>query len=269
MRPIVTDGVAWSVCQSVSLSRSWALQKRLSWSRYRLGCAVGWIKGTIIRWGTDSPTRRGNEGKSGCPFVKYRDSLPWVAQKRLNRSSSRFGFGLGWAQGSMYYAGCTLPDNGTTWRIPVNRPRAAAMRPVVRFLWPLVLHRVPCMSSQASTSSSSVRCKACRPCRLEICSVDSRASWSVLKLHWYTRWVWVLTTTHEDCYAQRSWPALKWFKADDRRRDRWEPGAVGSVTSAWSRDHPSRRLGSWHWEREHAWRWGQSLACLTLSAILK
>ena len=33
MRPIATDGVAWSVCVSVCRSRSWALQKRLNRSR--------------------------------------------------------------------------------------------------------------------------------------------------------------------------------------------------------------------------------------------
>jgi len=42
MRPIVTDGVAWSV-ETVGLSRSWALQKRRNWSRCRLGCGLGWV----------------------------------------------------------------------------------------------------------------------------------------------------------------------------------------------------------------------------------
>jgi len=46
MQTIVTDGLAWSVCQSVSnvsvgLSRSWTVQKRLNWLigclRYGLG----------------------------------------------------------------------------------------------------------------------------------------------------------------------------------------------------------------------------------------
>ena len=37
-----------------------------------------------------------------------------------------FGIGLGWAQGSI--AGVRT---GATWRIPLNRPCAAAMRPVV------------------------------------------------------------------------------------------------------------------------------------------
>ena len=31
------------VCLSVCLSRSWALQKRLNWSRCYLGCGLGWL----------------------------------------------------------------------------------------------------------------------------------------------------------------------------------------------------------------------------------
>jgi len=41
MRPIVAGGVAWSVGLSVGLTRSWTLQKRLKWSRCRLGCGLG------------------------------------------------------------------------------------------------------------------------------------------------------------------------------------------------------------------------------------
>jgi len=45
--PIVTDGVAWSVCLSVGLSLSWALQNRLNRSRCRLGCVLAWVQGTM------------------------------------------------------------------------------------------------------------------------------------------------------------------------------------------------------------------------------
>jgi len=47
MRPIVTDGVAWSVDLSVCLSRSWALQKLLNRSRCCLGCGLWWAEGTV------------------------------------------------------------------------------------------------------------------------------------------------------------------------------------------------------------------------------
>jgi len=40
MQPILTDIVAWSVDLYVSLSRSWALQLWLNWSRYRLWCGL-------------------------------------------------------------------------------------------------------------------------------------------------------------------------------------------------------------------------------------
>jgi len=38
--------VCRSVCLSVSLSRSWVLQKRLNRSRCRLGCGLAWVQGT-------------------------------------------------------------------------------------------------------------------------------------------------------------------------------------------------------------------------------
>jgi len=43
MRPIVTDWVAWSI----GLSQSWAVQRRLNRSRYRLGCGLGWTQGSM------------------------------------------------------------------------------------------------------------------------------------------------------------------------------------------------------------------------------
>jgi len=56
MRPVTTDGVAWSVCWSVGLSDtiSWAVQKWLNWSRCHLGCGCGWAQGDI-RWVSRSP----------------------------------------------------------------------------------------------------------------------------------------------------------------------------------------------------------------------
>ena len=60
------------------------------------------------------------------------------ARERLNRFRYRLGCGLGWAGESMcYIIGATCP-------IPLNRPCAAAVRPYVTLLWPLViigLHR--------------------------------------------------------------------------------------------------------------------------------
>ena len=67
--------------------------------------------------------RRSFEGKRR-PIVKYSDTLSWVVQKRLNRSSCRLECRLGWTKERWY--GVHI---GATWRIRLNRPFAAAMRP--------------------------------------------------------------------------------------------------------------------------------------------
>jgi len=52
---IVTDGVPWSVRLSVGRSVTIVtLQKWLNCLRCRLGCGLGWTRGTIIRWGPDT-----------------------------------------------------------------------------------------------------------------------------------------------------------------------------------------------------------------------
>jgi len=82
MRPIVTDGVALSVGQSVGLWRSCALQNR-------------WTDRDAV-WYVDS-----GGPKEAC--------IRWV-------------------------------HIGATWRIRLNRPCAAAMRPYVKLLGPLVIN---------------------------------------------------------------------------------------------------------------------------------
>ena len=56
MRPIATDGVAWSFC--VLWPYWWAVQKRLNRLRCRLGCGVVGPKKPCVRWGSD-PHGRG------------------------------------------------------------------------------------------------------------------------------------------------------------------------------------------------------------------
>jgi len=66
MRPIVTDGVAWSVGRSVVLSQSWVVQKRLNRSRCRSDSGLGWAQETTYYMGL-VPMRRGNfEGDVIC-----------------------------------------------------------------------------------------------------------------------------------------------------------------------------------------------------------
>jgi len=61
------------------------------------------------------------------------DTLPRAVQKWLNRSICRLGFGLGWAEGSTSSIVFAMYV-GVTWRIRLNRPFAAAIRPYVKLL---------------------------------------------------------------------------------------------------------------------------------------
>jgi len=66
--------------------------------------------------------------------------------KGLNRSICHLGSGLWWAEGStssvvfVKWRQCAHMGGliGTTWRIRLNRPSAAAMRFYVKLLWPLI-----------------------------------------------------------------------------------------------------------------------------------
>jgi len=83
-----------------------------------------------------SPMRMGNfEGAKVRLIVKYRDALPLVVQKRLNRSRCRKECGLGWTQESMCWCWYAPPGE-----YDLTRPCdcAAAIRPCVKLLWPLV-----------------------------------------------------------------------------------------------------------------------------------
>jgi len=62
MRPIATDVarsvVCLSVCLSVCWAHGWAVQKRVNWSRCRLGEWLTWFQGTCVRWGFRSLVKR-------------------------------------------------------------------------------------------------------------------------------------------------------------------------------------------------------------------
>ena len=58
----------------------------------------------------------------GRPVVRYSEALRWAVQQRLNRSRCCLGCGLGWAQRSMCYLGCTLvPPVEYDWTVCVWR----------------------------------------------------------------------------------------------------------------------------------------------------
>ena len=120
MRPIVTDGVAWSdglsVCRSVCHSREPCINDGTD------GDAV-WIvdsggpKEPSVRCWSKLPHLKGEFwGEKGQPIVKYWDSLALAVQKRLNRSRCRFGCGLGWAKGKRKH----MLDVSAHWQRMVN-----------------------------------------------------------------------------------------------------------------------------------------------------
>ena len=88
----------------------------------------------------------GKRHARACPTI-----LPWTVQKLLNRSICHLGCGLGWAElstSSIVFVRLRQPmcphrrahwqPGECDWRL--NRPYAAAMRPYVKLLWPLVTY---------------------------------------------------------------------------------------------------------------------------------
>ena len=114
----------------VTLSQSWALQKRLNRSKYRLGCELGWalLPRNYILMAVQIPKRKGGLwGEWTAQDMLGRS----IFSKRHNRGQNRYGADADW----------NVPDGvhiGATWRIRLNRPCAAAMRPYVRWRCALV-----------------------------------------------------------------------------------------------------------------------------------
>jgi len=62
-----------------------------------------WDMGSIPQWEVAIL------GVKGLPILKYGDALLWAVQKWLSQSSSRLGWGLGWAQGTILDGGPDPP----------------------------------------------------------------------------------------------------------------------------------------------------------------
>jgi len=143
MRPVVTDGVGSVVCLSVCLSVCHDSEPYTKTPLNRSTCRFVWMLTRVgsrdhVSEGVWIPNAKGQLwGGKGQPIVMYRDLLPWAVQKGLNRSRCRlrYAYGLGWAQGSIVLDGVHI---GATRRTRLNRLCAAAMRPFVKLLWPLV-----------------------------------------------------------------------------------------------------------------------------------
>ena len=85
-------------------------------------------KESCVIWASRCPNGKGQYCGKGAPVVKYRNFLPWAAQKRLNRSICHLGCGLGWAEGNTnsivfarwHHWALTGQHNGPTWRLRLN-----------------------------------------------------------------------------------------------------------------------------------------------------
>jgi len=131
-RPIVTDGVAWSVCLSVCHSRE-PCKKWLNQSRCCLGCGLILAQGTMYYMGVHIPLRRGNfEGEKWRPSCKVLGLYAMSCSKTAEPMQMSFGM-----------QACVGPkkhvlDVGAQWRHLANTI-ASAMRPLVTLLWLLVM----------------------------------------------------------------------------------------------------------------------------------
>jgi len=130
MRPIVTDRIALSVIRSVCHS-SEPCKNEKNEMPFGLRTWVGRRKHVL-----DAVQITHGKGQfwggNGSPL--YRDAMLWGVQKQLNPSRCRLGCGLQWAQWNVLCG-------SVHWRNLMNTTEpscAAAMRPVVKLLWPLV-----------------------------------------------------------------------------------------------------------------------------------
>jgi len=95
--------VCQSVCHTSEPCKNSCSDQDAAWVQ-----DLGVPKTTCIRWGSRSPTGRGNfEGQKGRPIVKHRNTLQWAVQKRLNWSRCHLGCGLGRAKESCARWGST------------------------------------------------------------------------------------------------------------------------------------------------------------------
>ena len=105
--------LAWSDCsrRGLSVCPSQKTVKPIGMP-FRLWTHVGSVN-HALNGGSDLVTRKAN-------FVKYRDTLPWAVQKRLNWSRCRLGCGLGCVKESIIR--CTLAQPGKYgWTVRVRR----------------------------------------------------------------------------------------------------------------------------------------------------
>jgi len=143
MRSIVTDRVAWSVHRSVTTVSPAKTAPPIE-MLFGLKTQVGPVNRVLD--GVQIPHNKGQFWGKRLPIVKYWNFLPWAVQKQLNQLTCCLGGGLRWDEESTCsivfarWRQCSHIGGhiGTTWRIQLNHPSAAAMQSYVKFLWPLV-----------------------------------------------------------------------------------------------------------------------------------
>ena len=128
MRPIVTDEVAWSVCQSVGLSVSHDCEPcKNGWTDRDVVWDAQWseTKTHLLDGGPDSHAEGQFWGGKGQSIEKYRDHLPWALQQTAEPIEMPF---VAWTPvGPRKH----VLDRSIHWRNLVNtmnRPCATAMR---------------------------------------------------------------------------------------------------------------------------------------------
>ena len=125
MWPIVTDGVAWSVCQSVCRSWSSALHEPIEMP-FGMWTWVG-SRNHILHGVQIGPC----DGATGEKMAGPGHGWQSIHSKVLNRGQNRYSADANWG----VLDGVHI---GATWWICLNSPCVVAMQPYVKLLRPLV-----------------------------------------------------------------------------------------------------------------------------------
>jgi len=119
----------WSrvVCLSVT---TMSLAKQLNWMWCYSGCSLWWAKELCIRWGSRSLHVKGQFwGQKGSGSGNARGL---IYSKWLSRGQHLYSADADWGVVDRMHI-------DATWRLQLNHPCVAAMRPCVKLLWPLVV----------------------------------------------------------------------------------------------------------------------------------
>jgi len=119
--------------------------------------SIGTLCGRLCKNGSDGPRNhvldgvqiphgKGEFWGKEVPIVKYRDLLSWAVQKTAEMIDLPFGLRTWVGRRKHKFSHiCKVTPMcphgrliGATWQIWLNRLSAAAMRPYVKLLWPLV-----------------------------------------------------------------------------------------------------------------------------------